>query len=437
MKKKVLALLLAVSCTLAVTACGGRDMSDDEETREEDADREEEDEAAEEDDADNQDADAEEADEDSTEDAAKDEAETKDTDSGKTSAGAAELSDDLYDFQMSINGTVYQFPMWYSDFEALGWTLDDDETTTLSTNEYTLATWEMDGCSATTRIANLSMNAAPLTECIVASLSLDDYEVGDSGWEILLPGGIQYGVSGKDDILAAYGTPTDDYDGDLYYKMTYEADSYSEVSLYVYHDDGTLKKIEMENMVELEGADNSVSEEVPELVTAYQAPDALGDDFYAYTAQMEGVVYSLPCPVAALLDNGFTIVESDSDSVVGADSYGWITVRYDNQEMNVIAQNYADYATTIENCFITSMESSIYGPEFDLVLPGNIKVGSSEADVEKAVDGFSCETETSDSGYTYYEISDPALSVLDRYTITVKDGSVISVEIENSTMPEY
>lgn len=188
---------------------------------------------------------------------------------------------------------------------------------------------------------------------------------------------------------------------------------------------------------ELEGADNSVSEEVPELVTAYQAPDALGDDFYAYTAQMEGVVYSLPCPVAALLDNGFTIVESDSDSVVEADSYGWITVRYDNQEMNVIAQNYADYATTIENCFITSMESSIYGPEFDLVLPGNIKVGSSEADVEKAVDGFSCETETSDSGYTYYEISDPALSVLDRYTITVKDGSVISVEIENSTMPEY
>lgn len=164
-------------------------------------------------------------------------------------------------------------------------------------------------------------------------------------------------------------------------------------------------------MVELEGADNSVNEDVPDLVKEYKAPKALGNDFYAYTAELEGVVYSLPCPVSVLLENGFTIDTSNSDSVVAAGRNGWVSLRYNNQTLRAMVENYADYATTVENCFVLSMKSS--------------------------VNGFNCEVETSDSGFTYYEIADPDKGVLDKYTIVVKDGSVISLEIENSTKPEY
>lgn len=425
MKKKTLAVLLAVICTLSMSACGNETVetgSRADETREElDAELSEEPEES----------DAEE----------EPEAEEEAPEEKKAPARAASvpdgLSDDLYDFQISIDGTVYQFPMWYAEFEALGWEYDGDNTQTLSSNQYTTTeVWKKDGFEVYTRFANLSMNAVPFSESMVAGITLDRFYLEDCEWEILLPGGIQYGVSNADDIKAAYGEPTDDYDSDLYYKMTYESDRYSEVELYVYKDDNTLKEISIENLVELEGADNSIDETVPDLVKNYKAPGKLGDDFYAYTAQLEGNVYKLPCPVSVLLENGFTIDTANSDSEVAAGGNGWIDLRYNNQTLHTMVENYADYATVIENCFVLSMESSVNGPKFDLVFPGNIKVGDSEEAVKKATEGFNCEVETSDSGFTYYEVSDPDGSVLDGYMIIVKDGSVCTMEIENSVKPE-
>lgn len=435
MKKKILALLLAITCTLSMSACsnetvetGSRADEAREEIEAELNEEPEESEAEEEPDAEEEPETEEEPEEEKPE-------ETKTP--AKAASAPSELSDDLYDFQISIDGTVYQFPMWYSDFEALGWEYDGDNTRTLSSNQYTTTeVWEKDGFEVYTRFANLSMNAVPFSESMVAGITLDRYYLEGCDWEILLPGGIQYGVSDADDIKAAYGDPTDDYDSDLYYKMTYESDSYSEIELYVYKDDNTLKQIDIENVVELEGADNSINEEVPDLVKNYKAPKELGDDFYAYTAQLEGNVYTLPCPVSVLLENGFTIDTANSDSEVAAGGNGWIDLKYNNQTLHTMVENFADYATIIENCFVLSMESSVNGPKFDLVFPGNIKVGDSEDAVKKATDGFNCEVETSDSGYTYYEVSDPDAGVLDRYTIIVKDGSVCTMEIENSEKPE-
>lgn len=435
MKKKILALLLAITCTLSMSACsnetvetGSRADEAREEIEAELNEEPEESEAEEEPDAEEEPETEEEPEEEKPE-------ETKTP--AKAASAPSELSDDLYDFQISIDGTVYQFPMWYSDFEALGWEYDGDNTRTLSSNQYTTTeVWEKDGFEVYTRFANLSMNAVPFSESMVAGITLDRYYLEGCNWEILLPGGIQYGVSDADDIKAAYGDPTGDYDSDLYYKMTYESDSYSEIELYVYKDDNTLKQIDIENVVELEGADNSINEEVPDLVKNYKAPKELGDDFYAYTAQLEGNVYTLPCPVSVLLENGFTIDTANSDSEVAAGGNGWIDLKYNNQTLHTMVENFADYATIIENCFVLSMESSVNGPKFDLVFPGNIKVGDSEDAVKKATDGFNCEVETSDSGYTYYEVSDPDAGVLDRYTIIVKDGSVCTMEIENSEKPE-
>ncbi|MCH5262437.1 MAG: hypothetical protein J1F42_05940 [Lachnospiraceae bacterium] len=435
MKKKTLAVLLAISCTLSMAACGASgdngDTSAADEAREALAEEFEEEEPEEEIE---EEPEVEEEQEEEEEEPEEEEvAEPK-----KAASAPSELSDDLYDFQVSIDGIVYQFPMWYSDFEALGWEFQEDATDTLSSNQYTFgATWKKDGFRVSTRLANLSMNTVPFSESMVASITLDKFQLKDCDWEIILPGGIQWGVSNTDDIIAAYGDPSDDYEGDMYYKMTYEIDSYSEINLYVYKEEDALLEIEIENMVALEGADNSVNEEVPDLVKEYKAPKSLGSDFYAYTAELEGVVYSLPCPVSVLLENGFTIDTSNSDSVVAAGRNGWVNLRYNNQTLRTMVKNYADYATTVENCFALSMKSSVNGPEFDLVFPGNIKVGDAESAVKKAVDGFNCEVETSDSGYTYYEIADPDKSVLDKYTIVVKDGKVQSMEIENATKPEY
>lgn len=435
MKKKILVLLLSFSCVLSATACGASKVEESEgvsEASEAVAEVEEgtSDEEPEEDEVEEPEIEEEAEAEEEPEEETKEEK--------KPAAATGELSDDLYDFQISIDGTVYQFPMFYSDFEALGWEYDGDNTQTLSSNQYTgVEIWKKDGFKVYTKLANLSMNAVPFSESMVAGLTLDKYYLEGCDWEIFLPGGIQYGVSDVDDIKKAYGEPSRDYDGDMYYSMTYQLDIYREIELYVYKEENALLQIELENIVELEGVDNSINEEVPDLVQAYQAPKSLGDDFYAYTAQMEGVVYSLPCPVSVLLDNGFKIDTAGSDSEVAAGGNGWVDLRYNNQTLHTMVKNYADYATVVENCFAITMKSSVNGPQFDLVFPGDIKVGDSEEAVKTATAKFNCEIETSDSGYTYYEVSDPEGSSLDRYTITVKDGSVCTIEVQNSEEPEY
>ena len=191
-----------------------------------------------------------------------------------------ELSDNLYDFQIAMDGQVYKFPMWFDDFEALGWEYLGDRTEVLYANEYLYAEpWQKDGVTIYTSIANLSLNAIAPEEGQICGLDLDGYQMRNCDWKIELSKGITFGESAREDILKAYGEPTDEYDGELYYKMSYETDYYSEVTLYVYKDSGVMEKLELMNMIELEGLDNSVSEEVPELISEYKAPTQLGDDY--------------------------------------------------------------------------------------------------------------------------------------------------------------
>lgn len=443
MKRKVLALLLAVSCVLSMTACGGKETSNEVTDKEvvEETEEAQEEEVEEPTAQPTEEPTAEPTEEpapESTEEPAPEVTEESEEATKPTTEMPPELSDDIYDFQISIDGTVYQFPMWYSDFEALGWEYDGDNTETLSSNQYTLSQrWKKDGVSVYTRFANLSMNSVTFADSMVAGISFDSYDLKDCDWEIILPGGIQYGVSNADDIKAAYGDPTSDHDSENYYRMTYEYDTYSEVSFCIFKESNTLQEVEIENLVELEGADNSVDPTVPDIVKNYQTPAELGTDFYSYNVELEGNLYTLPCPVSELLANGFEIDEKNSDMEIAAGSFGWVDLRYNNQTLHGIVHNYADYATIAENCFVTTVESSEYDPDFELVIPGNIKRGDSEADVKAAIEGVNYETETSDSGFTYYEIYDPNGSKLDAYSIVIKEDAVISIEVENSEEPEY
>lgn len=413
MKKKAILLVLMMVLMLLVTACasgGGRDRGKDRESRRDDV----------------EDTELEE-DEDDTEIETEEEEKVTET---TPATAPSELSDDIYSFQVSVDGTVYQFPMWAKDFAALGWTYDGDDSQTLTSNQYTVAeTWVKGDLEVYTSLINLSMNEVTYKDAAVGGITFDEYDLKDTNVQIVLPKGIQFGVSTRDDIIAAYGEPTDEYDGSMYYNMTYEYDYYQEIDLYVYKESGTLDKIEIRNFIELEGADNSVDSTVPDVVKEYQAPAELGSDLYAFNIQLEGKLYTLPCPVSELVANGFEIVEENSQMEIGADSYGWIELLYNNQTYRCIVDNYANYATIPDNCFVTTMESSIYGPEFDLVIPGNIKVGDAEADVLEIIKNFNYEAETS-GDFTYYEICDPEGSSLAGYELTVNEGKVISIDVQ-------
>ena len=198
MKKKTLALLLALSCALTATACS---------SKKEDTDT-----------AASTEAFAEDSEKEETKETETETEEVPDETETATSTAAdlpaPEMSDNLFDFQVAINGTVYQFPMWYSDFEASGWTYEGDTTQTLSSDQYTNSdSWKKDDLEVLTTFANLSMNSAPITECMVAGISLDSNFLQGCDCQIILPGNIQYGVSTIDDIKAAYGEPSFESEG--------------------------------------------------------------------------------------------------------------------------------------------------------------------------------------------------------------------------------
>lgn len=342
----------------------------------------------------------------------------------------SELSDDLYSFQVSVEGTVYQFPMWASDFAALGWTFDGTADGTLASYEYTVAeSWVKDDVEVYTTLANMTMNTLAYEDAAVAGIEFSKWNLENCDWEIILPKGIQYGVSTRDDIIAAYGEPSYEYDGDMYYNMSYEYDTYQEIDLYVYKDTGVLQEIEIRNMIELEGGDNSVDPTVPEAVKNYKEPTELGDDLYVYNIEIEGNLYTLPCPVSALLENGFTIKESASEMEIGAGSYGWIELVYNNQSYTCYVDNYADYATIAENCFLTSFESDEYYANFDVTIPGDIKRGDTEKELLDVIKDFNYEEETS-GDYTYYSIYKPGDEYGSAFDIRVKDGVIVGIEVE-------
>jgi len=353
-------------------------------------------------------------------------------------AAPSELSDDLYDFQISVDGTVYQFPMWAADFEALGWTYDGDASQTLSSNQYTTTeSWDKGEFSVYTQLANLSMNTVGITEAMVAGITFEEYQLDGCDWDIILPKGIQYGVSNTEDVIAAYGDPTDEYDGELYYKMTYEKDFYQEIHIYVSKETNVINKIEIQNIVELEGADNSVDSTVPDVVKNYKAPTSLGDDLYGFDIELEGNLYTLPCPVSELLANGFTINEDNSEAAFGAQGSGWLELVYNIQKFHTIVRNYADYATTAENCFLIDIESSCFEPDYNLVIPCGIKRGDSEESVLEILKDYNYEVEQSEgSDFTYYNVFDPEGSRLQGYTIVTKEGEVVIIEAETNTKPE-
>ncbi len=319
---------------------------------------------------------------------------------------AKQLSEKWTDFQLQVDGVVYQFPMMYADWAALGWTTDAENLeTVLEPYQYTTVRFTKDNEKCTAYILNLGINNMPVEECIVGGMTIDSYDWDLTEGEVVLPGGLVRGQADLAAIEAAYGTPSDTYEGDLYTKYTYEMDYNSTYELEVFKESGVLEYIAVENFVEPEGFDaGEASEEVPEAVTAYQKPAELSTDLTAYEIELDGQVYALPVPVSTLLADGWELIPSDTDKVIMANYYGWAGLMKGGQKFSTTIHNEEDYATIPENCWIDTIEVGGYDLELDGALPGGVRVGITEEEFLTILENAGIEYElTSESGdFKYY-----------------------------------
>lgn len=346
------------------------------------------------------------------------------------STSITELSDDIYSFQISINDVIYQFPVSYQDFIATGWTYSGDEADTIPSGSYGITdSFDIGDDYATSYAVNFGINEVSMADCYLGGVDLDLFSFKTGSAE--LPKGIQLGVSTQDEVKAAYGEPSSSYESDSYPTMTYEMDSYSNVRLTFDAEKGLiLQGIEIRNFTMPENFDaGEIDTSVPEITQTYQAPDSIGDDLLDYTFEYAGDIYVLPVPVSQFINNGWKILDSESETTITGDSYGKVTMMKDNQKFYTFVRNYHSNATSIENCFITQISANINNCNVSMTVANGITMGMKQADLEKALKGYDFEKES--SSYDYYEVSDPD-SLIYGYEIIVREGVITGIEAEFS-----
>lgn len=344
-----------------------------------------------------------------------------------------EAAHPLSAFQVTIDDTLYKFPMWYEDFIALGWECMDDVASELISNSCCQAViFSKDGIEVNVGMANLSMDTVTVDKAMIYGIRLDENVLKDANWEARLPNGIICGVSTKEDILAVYGQPAFEFNESDYYKFVYKFGGLEEYILYVSKETNILNEVELYNMILLDNPElNIINPDVPESVNDYAAPEKLSDSLYDFTILLEDNLYELPCPLTALLENGFIINEDKSDLKIGPTGSGWVELSYNNITYRAQVKNYSEYAAIVQNCFVRTIKASIFEPKFALTIPENITCGINEEELLKIINNYNYEKEES-GDYTYYTIYNPLGSKHDHYTISVLFGKVSGIEVESS-----
>lgn len=332
-------------------------------------------------------------------------AETADKAGAAADAGTAELGDDIYSFQVMFDGDLLKAPMSCEELISMGWQAENPEDldTMVQSNSYmTGVSFVKGNYEISADMLNLGINEVPAGECLVGGIEVDGsgavYENIGQKIEpgiVILPGNIAVGTSTVEDIKAAYGEPTDIREDEIYTVLIYDKDSFQDVYLTVYQETGTLLEVEMQNFVEPEGFDaGTVSGETPSIVTDYQEPSALGDDFMDSTVEFMGDLYQLPAPVSAFEANGWVMQDVEEDAYTAGGGLEFIDMMKENQTVSFSVYNLTENAVTLSNCFVQELSFATYDPEIiDMKLGGGATLGISRDELKAAAEakGYVCE----------------------------------------------
>lgn len=316
---------------------------------------------------------------------------------------SSQKSDDLYSFEITLNGKVYTLPADYSEFEKNGWNFDSiNSDKKVAPNQYTLGEVMKNGkAQVYAKLVNTEKDELPLKQCKIGGIKLDSFD-SKYGATLVLPKGISFN-STKDDVINAYGNPTRSNELDTQIYMTYEVGSYQSVKITIDKKSNKVYSMDVENLTEKSASKNgkSSSAELPESVKSYKAPTELTDDILSFNAKYDGVLYHMPAPVSEFEKNGWTLQEAPKGDIASRDFKSGIVLRKGNQTLRTYLYNNSDKATSAENCFITKIIDDVLSTNVPIVLPNGITVGSSKEDLEAAIVGTNVE-KGDDSMFEYY-----------------------------------
>ncbi len=173
----------------------------------------------------------------------------KDTIGSEKKSKNAKLSDNLLDFQVSVNGSVVSFPCSVKELAKAGFEIDKSYTTKISAGKHNYMRFVCDDVKIHAHVYNFSDNSYDLTkdtggdDVIVSDITIYSSEIGSS--EVLLPKGLNVSDATMKTFQETYGKPDiengfgivyycgDHFNGDIVWN---KSDSQ------LYHSDGEKKK---------------------------------------------------------------------------------------------------------------------------------------------------------------------------------------------------
>lgn len=153
-------------------------------------------------------------------------------------AGDTDNSNDLFSFQISIDGNTYTLPCAYSEFAANGWELDGEDGTLKSNTQLIAQKLKNGDKSIMVSIYNSTSEAINYSDGAVTKVKVS-LECANP----VLPGNFVFDENTTvDDVIAKYGEPNEQYDTDNGVVLTYKKDITQKVEFTIYSQDSGMTK---------------------------------------------------------------------------------------------------------------------------------------------------------------------------------------------------
>lgn len=314
---------------------------------------------------------------------------------------------ELFGFNVIIGKTEYSLPEDFQTFSKMEWNYDGNKDLELSPNEYISDEAIYKGNHLVyVSFVNLGYDKVTIKNSKVGSILFDQIALKDANTNIVLPGDIKYGESTLADVLAAYGEPDSKEESDIEIVLTYGQSEYSKIVITVNKKKDVITDILMMNY-EVPEQNLEISEETPDIVNSYVAPDKMGSNLQKPLFHYDGMYYRLPAPVKGFMENGWTVEEDAYDAVAAGKTCN-MYLKKDNYRVKVQVTNYTNEVQYLKNCFVTWIQVTKADAAMDveLTLPGKIKTGMTEAEMVEALGNVSYKKDdTSDATYIFYDVA--------------------------------
>ena len=335
------------------------------------------------------------------------------------------LSSNWEDLQLEINGDVYSFPMSYSELIELGWTMDDR-----MQNPYSLlgpsrgiiarfVHYSNSEIRVPFRIRNMDSDTRRASDSFIMGVDIQTWEPGSPNILndiIVLPGGVEFGKVTLDEILDLYGEPerksTQDDHTRVEYLLRISETEFQHIRFDVsVYDSGGIRGLSMHWDATPKGFVQSIaSHDNVFNIETYVTPLEFGNDPSSRILKIDNALFLMPFPVNELINIGWNLQDDVVNRTIAGETSGdFITIVDTNYIQRTIrVTNYSSMSAVPANTRVTFISSN----HVNIILPGNIKVGTSRDDLEAALTNASIDFYADDSRHARYFI----------YTISVKDG---------------